>query len=175
MPTLDPALVSTAPRVPFADGGFRHQPPGYDPRSGEGARKRGGRFNPPESFPVLYLCTTRPCAIAELDRLGERQSLSIDDLLPRVLFRYEVRLGSILDLTKTRVLNHLGITDRDLTQAAWSFTQELGEVSHDLGLQGLLAPSATGVDSVLAVFVDHIGLGAAEPRQVETWESVDRL
>jgi len=34
---------------------YRNQARGFDPRSGDGARRFGGRFNPPHSVPVLYL------------------------------------------------------------------------------------------------------------------------
>jgi len=55
------------------------------PASGEGARLNGGRFNLPDSFPVLYLCTTRPWVVAEMRRLGERQAIGVESLLPRVV------------------------------------------------------------------------------------------
>jgi len=53
----------------------------------------------PDSFPVLYLCTTRPCVVAEMRRLGERQAIVVESLLPRVVYRYEIQLARVLDLT----------------------------------------------------------------------------
>jgi RES domain-containing protein len=167
---FDAARVASAPRASFAGVAFRHQAPGFDPRSGAGARIRGGRYNPPESFPALYLCTTRDCAVAELSRLGERQSIGVAGLFPRVLYRYEVALSNIIDLTDLSVTEHLGIARPELT-AEWHVTQLLGETAHALVIQALLAPSATGVDNVIVIFPEHLGLGRVEPEQVERWES----
>ncbi|MDE0674208.1 MAG: RES family NAD+ phosphorylase [bacterium] len=67
--------MAQAPTRSLAAIGYRNQTPGYEVRSGEGARRFGGRFNQPDSFPVLYLCTTRKCASAELKRKAYRQGL----------------------------------------------------------------------------------------------------
>lgn len=92
--------VATAPRIAYLGEAFRHMAAQWeDPLSGEGARIHGGRFNPPNSFPVLYLCATRPCVVAELRHRGERMVIGVKGLLPRVLYRYEVSLDRILDLT----------------------------------------------------------------------------
>jgi hypothetical protein len=85
---VDAGLVAAAPLLPFTGQGWRQIAPQYDPLSGEGARLHGGRFNPPGSFPVLYICQSRPCAVAELKRLGERQAIGAEGLLPRRLYRY---------------------------------------------------------------------------------------
>ena len=65
---------------------------------------------------MLYICQGRPCAVAELQRLGERQSIEADGLLPR-----------------------------------------------------------TGMDDVLAVFVQHLGLTRLESHLVEEWRSPHQL
>ena len=87
MAGFDPTSVTRAEAAALDATGYRNQAPGFDPRSGEGARRFGGRFNPPRSFPVLYLCTTRSCAIAELTRQADRQSIDVEQLLPRELWR----------------------------------------------------------------------------------------
>ena len=45
---------------------------------------------------MLYICKSRLCAVAELKRLGERQALGVEGLLPRALYRYEIELDRIL-------------------------------------------------------------------------------
>ncbi len=60
MATLDPRVVARQPGTSLEFVAYRNQATGFDPRSGEGARRNGGRFNPPHSFPVLYLCLTKP-------------------------------------------------------------------------------------------------------------------
>lgn len=172
---LDPARIAAAPLGPFAGEGWRHLSPRYDPLSGEGARLNGGRFNPPGSFPVLYLCRTRPCVVAELRHLGERQAIGLKGLLPRVLYRYEVELTRILDMTIHAVRKATGVGPDVLAGPDWTACQEIGATAHALGAQAILSPSATGVDNVLAVFVQHIGLGTLTPKLAEEWQQPSDL
>jgi len=173
--TIDAGRVAAAPLAPFSGEGWRHLAPRYDPLSGEGARIHGGRFNPPGSFPVLYLCQSRPCVIAELRRSGERQAIGVEGLLPRMLYRYEIALDRVLDLTDVDVRAQVGLGPDVLTGPDWTACRELGSTLHALGAQGVNSPSATGVGEVLAVFVQHIGLGRLEPEPVEEWRSVDQV
>ncbi len=172
---IDAGRVAATPLVPFAGQGWRHLGPRHDPLSGEGARIHGGRFNPPGSFPVLYLCQSRPCAVAELRRLGERQSIGVEGLLPRTLYRYEIALDRILDLTDDVVRAQVGLGPDILTNPDWSSCQELGSTLHALGAQGVTSASATGVGEVLAVFIQRIGLGRLEAHLAEEWRSVDQV
>jgi RES domain-containing protein len=80
---------------------FRNQTPGFDPRSGEGGRRFGGRFNSAKSFPVIYLCLTRRCAVAELTRQADRQSVRLDDLLPRELWSVATRASTECSTSRT--------------------------------------------------------------------------
>ena len=80
---------------------------------------------------------------------GERrppQAIS-EGLLPRVLYRYEIELDRVLDLTDGKVRARVGLG----------------------------ADVLTGVGDVLAVFVQHIGRGRLEPKLVEEWRSLDQL
>lgn len=172
---VDGDRLAQAPRTPFRGVAYRQQAVRYDPRSGEGARRRGGRYNPAGSFPVLYLCTTRACAVAEFRREAERQGVGASGLLPRVLYRYDIALDDILDLTDKEVLAILGIESDDLVRRDWKPTQDLGTLAHHLGCQGFVAPSATGVDAVLVMFVENIALGVVEPIEAERWQSPDDL
>ncbi|MGC9221706.1 MAG: RES family NAD+ phosphorylase [Solirubrobacteraceae bacterium] len=172
---VDAGRVAAAPLTPFTGHGFRHLGPRYDPLSGEGARLHGGRFNPPGSFPVLYIGQSRPCAVAELKRLGERQAIGVEGLLPRVLHRYEIEFDRVLDLTDGEVRAQVGLGTDVLTGPDWTACQDLGVAAHALGANGINSSSATGVGDVLAVFVQHIGLGRLEPHLVEEWRSLDRL
>jgi RES domain-containing protein len=173
--TIDTGRVAAAPLSPFAGQGWRHIAPRYDPLSGEGARIHGGRFNPPGSFPVLYLCQSRPCAVAELQRFGERQAIGVEGLLPRILYRYEISLDRVLDLTDDQVRIQVGLGLDVFTGPDWTTCQELGSALHALGAQGINSPSATGVGEILAVFVQQIGLGHLEPHLAEEWHSLDEI
>ncbi len=172
---LDPARLASAPLGPFAGEGWRHLSPRYEPLSGEGARLNGGRFNPPGSSPVLYLCRTRACVVAELRHLGDQQAIGLEGLLPRVVYRYEIELTRVLDLTIDAVRKATGLGSEILTGPDWTACQELGAIAHTLGTQAILSPSATGVDHVLAIFVQHIGLGTLTPTLVEEWHQPSDL
>lgn len=161
---MDPALVATISVVPYEGDGHRQQAPQFDPLSGEGARRRGGRFNPPESFPVLYLCSTRACAVAEFSRAGNRLAIGPEGLLPRHVFRYALRLERIVDLTNEENLRRLGITALDLVAEDLSVTRSIGEAVHTLGIQGIRSPSATGQDHVLTILLENIGAGLVDPK-----------
>ena len=173
---IRPQQIATAPHVAYVGDAFRHMAAEWDdPLSGEGAHIRGGRFNPPDSFPVLYLCTTRPCTVAELRLLGRRQMVGVAGLLPRVLYRYETSLDRVLDLTSEANLEHLGITEQQVTGSDLAIPRQIGESAHATGSQAIKAPSATGVDQVIAVFSESLGSGRLLPELLERWESTDDL
>ena len=81
MADIDPISVARAPARPLLAVGYRNQANDFkDPLSGGGARLFGGRFNPPQSFAVVYLCTTPACAAAELTRQANQQELNLSDI-----------------------------------------------------------------------------------------------
>ncbi len=155
--------------------GYRNQAPGFDPTSGEGARRLGGRFNPPSSFPVLYLCSTRMCASSELKRQAERQGIALSQLLPRELWVVRARLRSVLDLTRDANLQTLGVSSQDLVRDNHRFTQDLGLAAHGLRFQAIRTPSATGIGDVFALLLDHIGETTLETDLLETWSERSEL
>ncbi len=172
----DPELLERLdefPRVPLEGEAFRHLGPGYEALGTDGARIRGGRWNPPESYPVLYLALSAETAAAELYRLAARQATPPENLLPRHLWRYRVRLGQVLDLT--RGLERVGLAQADLVAKDMRRCQAVGEAAHDLGFEALRAPSAAGVAEVLAVSFDRLRPGSlVEPLGFETWEHPPR-
>lgn len=175
MPGVDPASLAEIRTVPFRGNTYRHVSPRRDPRAGEGARIHGGRFNPPESFPVLYLCTSRACAVSEFIRLGEQHVIGAEGLLPRKLYRFETDLTRVLDLTHEAVRQAIGLEEADLVDEDRSLTREIGVSAHALSLEAILSPSATGTDSVLAVFPEHLGTSTLEPELAEEWRTLDHV
>jgi len=123
--------------------------PRYDRRSGEGARPYGGCFNPPRSFPVLYICQSRPCAVAELKRFGRSQAIGVDGLLPRMLYRYEVVLDGVLDRRNGEVRTQVGLGQDVLPGPDWTSCQELGSTARALGVKGINSPSAACTDGLV--------------------------
>ena len=175
MSQRDEELLARATTVQLQGLAYRNQPPGFDPRSGAGARRRGGRFNPPNSFPVLYLALTPDTAAAELHRAAEGMGLPVSAVLPRELFRYDVDLTRVLDLRDQAVRDVLGVTLPELLAADRTRSHQIGEAASRLGIQALVCPSATGVGDILAVFVDNLGSGTCEPHLVATWATEDQV
>lgn len=171
----DPRLIELLdglPRTTFDGQAFRHTGPDYHPLATEGSRIRGGRWNPPDSFSVLYLALDPQTTAAELRRLAHRQAMPVASLLPRTLHTLRVSLGIVLDLRPQEVLDTLGIGEAirgdDMQQ-----TQAIGEAAHYLGIEGLLAPSATSVGDILPVFFDRLAAGSrVEPLSSITWSDL---
>jgi RES domain-containing protein len=72
------------------------------------------------------------------------------------MYRYDVALAAVLDLRDAAVRRTVRISDVDLSADDASKCQQMGECAHYLGLEGILAPSATGAGNVLAVFFDRL-------------------
>lgn len=145
---LEPAAIKTR--------AFRHLAEGRHPLSGAGARVHGGRWNPPDSFATLYLALDRATAIAEFHRLAARQLRRPEDFLPRRLYRYELELRAVLDLREPDARAEVDLTEADLTADDAVKCRNVGEAAQHLGLEGILAPSATGAGTVLSVFYDRL-------------------
>ena len=175
MPSFDPRTLGRLPGSALDAVAYRNQSSGFDPRSGDGARRLGGRFNPPHRFPVLYLCTSRPCVVAELTRQAERQSLSVEDLLPRELWEITVGLNKVLDLTDATTLDALGLAPTDLIRDDHNYTQDIGEAAHEQGFQAIRSPSATGVDDVLAILPENLAGAVLRVELVREWRTLDDL
>lgn len=125
--------------------------------SGEGARITGGRWNPPDSFPVLYTARSVESVVAEFRRMASRQGLTVSDYRRRRVVTYEVSLSRVLDLTQADDLAALGFTLAIITADDILPTQAIGEAAHYVGFEAVLAPSATGVGQTLAVFPTKTG------------------
>jgi RES domain-containing protein len=145
---LDPITLSTQ--------AFRHVAHDRHPLSGAGARLHGGRWNPPDSFSTLYLALERQTTISEFYRLAARQGRAPEDFLPRRMYSYEVVLSAVLDLRDPDARASLTLSDVELRANDAAKCRQIGESAHYLGLEGVLAPSATGEGSVLAVFFDRL-------------------
>ncbi len=172
MAVFDPATLNQLTAATFTGTGYRNQTPGFDPRSGEGARRFGGRFNPPRSFPVIYICLTRLCTVAELAKQAERQGIAIADLLPRELWSLRTELDGVLDLSDGQNLRAAGLTAADLTLPDHAFTQQIGEAAHERGYQAIRSPSATGVDEILGILPANLGGAAIDVELLARWETV---
>jgi hypothetical protein len=113
--------------------------------------------------------------VAEFLRAGNRLAIGPEGLLPRRLYRFEVGLERVLDLTNTSVLEQLGLGAADVMGEDLSTTRSIGEAAHSLAIQAIRSRSATEQDHVLAVFLENLGPGTIVPTPEETWETIDDL
>lgn len=88
--------------------------------------------------------------------MADRAGLGADDFLPRRLYRYELRLRALLDLRTHQARAAVGLTEADLEGAALGTSQSIGDAAHYVGREGVVAPSATGSGTVIAVFFDRL-------------------
>lgn len=173
MTKIDPDLlrrIDELPRVLFRGTAYRHLGLRHSPMAGEGARIRGGRWNPPDSFPVLYMALSQDTVVAEFYRHAERQGMPPENMLPRRFQEYQVELGLLLDLRDKQVRPDLGLTDAVIQSDDPSTCQSVGDAAHYAGFEGIVAPSATGTGEVLAVFTDTLVAGSSiEVGDAEVW------
>jgi len=148
---------------------FRHVAAGADPRSGLGAKIHGGRWNPPDSWPTIYLGFSEATVRAEWARAASRQGLTLEDFLPRDLYAFDLELAEVLDLRDPAARRSVE-PDQALRTTAQAFCRRIGAAAHAVGAEGVAAPSATGEGDVVAIFLDRLRPSSRlEPRFVETW------
>jgi RES domain-containing protein len=104
--------------------------------------------------------------------MGERQAIGIEALLPRHLYRYEVSLLRVLDLTAEATRRALDIEQDVLMRSNWSACQDLGTIAHNLSIQAINSPSATGVGEVLAVSSENVEENDLNATFVEEWRQL---
>ncbi len=170
----DPDVVERLDQLPrrtLQAVAYRHVSEGRQPLSGEGARIQGGRYNPPESFPTLYVGMSEGTVAAEFRRLAMRSGRSTADFLPRQLYQIEVKLQFVLDLTDVEHLHALNVEAADLVSDDLTTCQAIGDAAHYLGTEAVLAPSATGVGLALAIFTDRLEpMSVLSPRLLRVWD-----
>lgn len=85
---------------------------------------------------------------------------------------YEVTVNTLpcLDLSTDEALDAVGLTTDDLSDDDWTACQGVGNAAQYPGITSVLAPSATGIGSVLTVYEPHL-----RPGQLSAVSSVDVL
>ena len=96
----------------------------------------GRAIQSPDSFPVIYLCSTLACVRAELLFSAARQGLEVEALCPRELWAVKLELDELLGLTDRRTLEDLDVKPDELVRPSHEFTQQLGKAAHELRFQG---------------------------------------
>jgi RES domain-containing protein len=148
----------------------------FNPLSGEGARLKGGRFNPVGTS-ALYLATTLTGMFAEMGHGFARR------FEPLTVCCYDVDVENVLDLADEGERARLGVSMQDLG-CAWALDIAEGRepVSWSIargliadGIAGILAPSfANGAPEGASNLVLW-RWGASSPHKVEVYDPSGRL
>jgi hypothetical protein len=121
-----------------------------DPLDGRYARVRGGRWNPPGSFPVVYLCRSVEVARAVVFQKLEPHPYGPEDLDPRtapVLVSARVRSARFVDALTPRGLDSAGLPrtyprDGRGRIVSWDRCRPIGTVAWEEGRAGIACRSA---------------------------------
>ncbi|MFQ5853941.1 MAG: RES family NAD+ phosphorylase, partial [Candidatus Binatia bacterium] len=135
---------------------YRHVSSEYDALDSSGSLKAGGRWNPPGEYGVLYTALDEETVKAELERLAERQGLTLDDLAPRDLVSIEVSVSKVLDLTDNKTLEQIGVGENEIVGNDVSLCLEISRRARRAIFEAILAPSATGKGPILVIFPDRL-------------------
>jgi len=140
--------------IPWSGTTYRYTTPRRDALSGTGARLNGGRWNPRDAFATIYLAHPLAACIAELERAAELTNVSVSDAVRsgRTLHTIEVHDVQMLDLSSEQNQAAIGLGTGDIADDDHTACQAVGQAADFLGYQGVLAPSATVIGLVLAVF-----------------------
>ncbi|MDQ6433741.1 RES family NAD+ phosphorylase [Mesorhizobium sp. LHD-90] len=141
----------------------------------------GGRWDD-TTFDVLYTSRTREGALAEmLFHLRAGQPV-VPSKLRFGLHELRIRLRNVLDLSSLHALEALGLDTRQYGRmsylertAEYPRTQEIAEVAHFHGHDGLLVPSARSNAVNLIVFcerVDSDQVEAIRDHGIVDWNSL---
>jgi RES domain-containing protein len=117
----------------------------------------GARWNPPE-VPAIYTSLARETVLAEAE-----YQISMEPRRPpvrRTVYRIQVSLESVVDLSTAEALAGLGLKRADLEAIDHTACQRIGGAVEWLEHDGLLVPSARTADGVnLAIYPNRQAAG----------------
>jgi RES domain-containing protein len=128
-----------------------------------GSLRTGGRWNTPGEFGALYVSIDTDTAVAELCRQIIRDRLRVATLFPRVMMRFTIELGHILDVTHGPTAQAVGLSARELfpesntdEEHAYIECRRVGRDARNRGFEAIRYPSATGSGENFAIFADQL-------------------
>jgi RES domain-containing protein len=112
-----------------------------------------GRWQRGSVIRALYLGDSEETVWAEWYRHSSELGVPPAQRLPRAVWRFDVDLDDVADLTAEGILEDEGVARLAPTRRQWPKTQPIGEACWREGARGVLAPSAARRGGrVLAIF-----------------------
>lgn len=148
-----------------------------DPLDGRYAAESGGRWNPPESFPVIYLCRSVEVARANVYHRLRGQPYGPEDLRPGagpILVRTRVPEDRYLNAITEAGLRDLGLPktyplDSRRRIVPHGRCQPIGLRARDAGLPGIAARSAAAKDGEELAYFGRRKLRRGAVRAFDEW------
>jgi len=133
---------------------FRYAGAHREPLSGEGARRFGGRWNPPLLFSAIYLADSAQACMVEVERAAQAASTTPEQMLQARYRLHTIQATdmAVLDLTTAEARDAVGLEDDDIYGDDWSACQAVGHAAWFLHVQGVLVPAAGGVGLVITAY-----------------------
>lgn len=114
--------------------------------------------------------------LAELKRTARRFGIPPEGLLPRAVYRFDLALHQCLDLRNEISLATVGLDLDAIRSDVQRRCREVAMAAHYLGVEGLLAPSATSAGFTIAIFTDRLGPDSSvDPGDAEIWNAIPHL
>lgn len=119
--------------------------------TGEGAKKFGGRWNPPGLFGAVYGSLDPYAALAETVGSYGHYSIPFEQRLPLVLVAIRCELRLVLDLADGKVRSQLGVSLQRFLDCDWQeaqdknsegITQAIGRLAWESKIEAIFVPSA---------------------------------
>lgn len=171
--SLDEGLVQRVDArgtTPWSGECFRYTAAHRDALSGEGARRFGGRWNPPLLFPAIYLADSAHACMVEVERAAKAASTTADKMLEAAYRLHTIDIADleVLDLRTPEAQEAVGLEVDDIFGDDWAACQAVGHAAWFLHMQGVLVPAAGGVGLVITAYEQR-----TRPGQLAVRHSVD--
>lgn len=157
---------------------YRYTSAVYEPLSGEGAYRFGGRWNPRRVFPTIYLAEPLRACMREFGRAAQAAAIDPAAMIRRGFVLHTIAVADlpVIDLRSPEALAFVGLSLEDIADEDWSACQTVGHAAWFLEFGGVLAPSATGDGFVLAAFEGRLQSGqltvrTSHPLDEETYRT----
>ncbi len=160
-------LVSDAQA--FSGTAYRSCTPEYatemDLVTGDGSKLHGARWNP-KGIAVVYAASSPETAMAESLAHNRYFGIPVQDAMPRTFVAISVKLKRLIDLRQSSVRQRLHVSMDGILTVDWRkevkaghlpITQAIGQAAFDVGLEGLIVPSAADLEGFnVLVFPENL-------------------